>query len=261
MANSLTNASIIVPTYREAENLRPLVERAFAALRAADITAEMIIVDDNSRDGTEDVVAALSAEYPVRLIVRRKERGLSSAVLAGFQEAQYGRLVVMDADLQHPPEVIPVLIRRFDEGDFDFVIGTRYGGGGGIAEDWPFHRRIVSRTATLLARPLVPLSDPMSGFFALRRERWEGAAPLDPIGYKIALELYVKGRCTRPAEVPICFAARTAGISKLSAAEQMRYLRHLGRLYRFKYPRLFRLVVGCVLVGLIAAIVMGFRVL
>ena len=229
-------ASIIVPTYREAENLRPLTGRVFAALCPAGLEAELIIVDDNSEDGTEETVAALQRDYPIRLVIRRDERGLSSAVLAGFREAKYDRFLVMDADLQHPPEMIPVLLKRLEQPDCDFVIGTRYAGEGGIAGDWPFFRRIVSWTATLLARPLVPLSDPMSGFFALRRETWEQAARLDPIGYKIALELYVKGRCTRPAEVPIQFAARAAGTSKLSLPEQGRYLRHLARLYRYRYP-------------------------
>ena len=244
-------ASIIVPTYHEAENLRPLTERVFAALRAAGVVAELIIVDDDSRDGTEETVKALQGDYPVRLVVRREERGLSSAVLAGFGEAKYDWFLVMDADLQHPPEMIPVLLERLERPDCDFVIGTRYAGEGGIAGDWPFFRRVVSRTATLLARPLAPLSDPMSGFFALRRQTWEQAVRLDPIGYKIALELYVKGGCTRPAEVPIQFAARAAGSSKLNLAEQGRYLRHLARLYRYRYSRL---TVGLWLLLSVAAI-------
>ena len=235
MPTSEMAASIVVPTYREAENIKPLAERLFSALHAAGVEAELIIVDDDSRDGTEEAVEALRDRYAVRLIVRRGERGLSSAVLAGFREAEHDLLVVMDADLQHPPEAVPALLDRLPQSDF--VIGTRYGGEGGIAEDWPFLRRIVSRVATALARPLAPLTDPMSGFFALHRQTWERSARLDPIGYKIALELYVKGGCTRPAEVPIQFAARTAGTSKLSLTEQVRYLRHLARLYRFRYPR------------------------
>jgi len=236
MPSSPPPASIIVPTFREAPNIKPLVERTFAALRDAGRTAELIIVDDNSRDGTEEAVAALRDQYPVKLLVRRTERGLSTAVLAGFRQARYDRFVSLDADLQHPPEMIPAVLDRLDEEGCDFVIGTRYSEEGGIADDWPAWRRFVSLVATSLARPLAPLSDPMSGFFALRRDTWERADGLDPIGYKIALELFVKGRCKHPAEVPIEFEKRVAGSSKLNMAEQFRYLRHLGRLYRFRFP-------------------------
>ena len=233
-----TSASIIVPTYREAPNIEPLVTRVFAATTQAGIGVELIIVDDDSQDGTEQIVEQLRERYSVRLVVRRGERGLSGAVLAGFREAKFDRFVVLDADLQHPPEMVPQLLARLDQGDCDFVIGTRYGRTGAIAADWPIRRRLGSAVATLLARPLARLSDPMSGFFALHRRTWEQAAALDPIGYKIALELFVKGRCRRPAEVPITFASRTAGVSKASFAEGRRYLRHLARLYRFRFPRL-----------------------
>ncbi len=234
MASPQLSASIIVPTYREAPNIEPLVTRVFAATAQAGLDAELIIVDDNSQDGTEEIVERLAKQYPVRLVVRRGERGLSGAVLAGFREARFDKFVVLDADLQHPPEMVPKVLARLDQGDCDFVIGTRYGQSGSVAADWPLMRRLGSGMATLLARPLARLSDPMSGFFALHRRTWDQAANLDPIGYKIALELFVKGRCRRPAEVPITFATRTAGASKASFAEGRRYLRHLARLYRFR---------------------------
>jgi dolichol-phosphate mannosyltransferase len=252
MPSLLSAASIVVPTFREAPNLEPLIRRAFEALRPTGRPAELIVVDDDSRDGTDAVIETLQASYPVRLIVRRGERGLSSAVLAGFREARYDRFLVMDADLQHPPEMIPDLLERLDRGDCDFVIGTRYGGEGAINERWPLRRRLASRIATAMARPLAPLSDPMSGFFALNRQTWERAEQLDPIGYKIALELYVKGRCRHAGEVPIRFETRAAGQSKLSAGEQMRYLRHLFRLYRFRFP----VVTGIVLLGAVVVAVL-----
>ena len=258
MSPPATAVSIIVPAYREADNLKPLIERTFAALTDAAIKAELIIVDDNSQDGTSEIVASLTPRYPVKLIVRRDQRGLSSAVLAGFAQARSDRFVVMDADLQHPPEMIPALLTRLDSDDCDFVIGTRYGAGGALDRDWPLRRRIISKFATLLARPLAPLSDPMSGFFALHRRTWEQAAPLDPIGYKIALELYVKGRCHRPAEVPFSFAARHAGESKLSFAEQVCYVQHLGRLYRYRFPWLVRLVLLLIFAGVVAATLLLF---
>lgn len=236
MPSAISAVSIIVPTYREAPNIRTLIERIFTAVARAGSDAELILVDDNSQDGTEAIVEELRADYSVRLIVRKDDRGLSSAVVCGFRDAKYDRLVVLDADLQHPPEMIPALLKHLDEEDCDFVIGTRYGADGAIAEHWPLRRRLGSRFATLLARPLVPLSDPLSGFFALHRETWLRAEALDPIGYKIGLELYVKCRCKHPAEVPIRFEARTAGESKLTFREQVRYMRHLGRLYRFRFP-------------------------
>lgn len=227
-------ASVIVPAFHEAPNLEALAKRLFAAARSRGWTIELIIVDDDSRDGTEEIVARLAADHDVRLIVRRNVRGLSSAVLAGFAKARFEKLAVMDADLQHPPEVIPDLLVRLDDPQCDFAIATRYGSSGTIASDWPVKRRLASRLATLAARPLAPLSDPMSGCFALTRTTLSRAARLDPLGYKIALELYVKCGCRRPGEVPIQFAARSAGESKASFAEGVRFLRHLSRLYRFR---------------------------
>ena len=228
--------SVIVPTFREAANLEILMKRLFLALNEAGISGEMIVVDDDSRDGTTETVERLAHIFPVRLIVRTGERGLSSAVLRGMAESRADRFVVMDADLQHPPERVPELLRRLDEPATDFVLGSRYIAGAGVEDRWPAHRRLVSRVATLLARPLAPVSDPMSGFFALRRETWQNAGALNPVGYKIALELYVKCGCRHPVEVPIRFAVRHAGRSKLNAREQWYYLRHLWRLYRFRFP-------------------------
>ncbi|MGD2109460.1 MAG: polyprenol monophosphomannose synthase [Phycisphaerae bacterium] len=261
MPTSPPPASIVVPTYREALNIKPLVERTFAALHAAGREAELIIVDDDSRDGTVEAVAAASEAYPVQVLVRKEERGLSTAVLAGFRRAKNDRFVVLDADLQHPPEMIPTLLDRLDEEGCDFVIGTRYGGAGRIAQDWPVWRRLVSAVATGLARPLVPLSDPMSGFFALHRRTWEQARNVDPIGYKIALELYVKGGCRQPAEVPIEFEKRVAGASKLNMKEQIRYLRHLGRLYRFRFPMLTWILVLVMVLLVAGAVLLVGRIL
>lgn len=231
------DVSIIVPTFGEADNLASLVERVFQTLHGDAISGELIIVDDNSQDGTVETVERLSRFYPVRAVVRPSEHGLSSAVLRGFAEAKADRFVVLDADLQHPPEKIPELLRGLDEPPCDFAIGSRYILGAGVEDRWPVHRRLVSRVATLFARPLAPLSDPMSGFFALRRETWLRARhALNPVGYKIALELYVKCGCRHPVEVPIRFAVRQAGKSKLNLRTQWSYLRHLARLYRFKYP-------------------------
>lgn len=230
--------SIIVPTYREAQNIPILTRRVFETLRSADIPAEMIFVDDNSRDGTEAAVAELAREFPVKLITRTDERGLSSAVVRGFLEAKHDILLCMDADLSHPPEALPSVMAPIVEGRADFCIGSRYTAGGKTKEDWGFLRQINSQVATLLARPLTSAKDPMAGFFCLDRQTLASAqaAGLNPIGYKIGLEILIKARCKRVMEVPIEFSDRLHGKSKLTLRQQLEYLRHLGRLYRFRWP-------------------------
>jgi dolichol-phosphate mannosyltransferase len=241
--------SVIVPTYKENANLRPLVTRLFAAVKAraasdksgGNVGVRVIVVDDNSRDGSVETVAALAKEgYDVRIIVRETERGLSSAVLRGFDEAlpESRFLICMDADLQHPPEDIPNFIRVLRGADApQFVLGTRYAPGTAIDGDWPLHRRIISAGARLLARPLSPLSDPMSGFFAVDAALYKRTtANINPVGFKIALEIFVKSQCAAAAEVPINFGVRTAGESKLTGKVMVMYLLHLYELYMFKMP-------------------------
>ncbi len=228
--------SIVVPTYREHDNLPILIERVFTATAAAGIDAEMIIVDDDSRDGSEAVVATCAQTHPVRIITRTNERGLSSAVLRGFEDAQGEFLLVMDADLSHPPERVADLLAAVQRDGADFALGSRYVRGG-TTVDWSVLRWINSKVATWLARPLTSVNDPMSGFFCLRRDRWKQAATLNPLGYKIGLELIVKCRCKRVVEVPIQFSDRLHGKSKLTARQQLDYLRHLARLYRYRLLR------------------------
>ena len=170
----------------------------------------------------------------MRIVVRTTDRGLSQAVLEGLRGARGEVLVCMDADLSHPPEAIPAMLAKLAEGA-DFVIGSRYTEGGSTADDWGFLRWINSRVATWLARPLTHVSDPMSGFFALRRATFEAGRDFNPVGYKIGLELVVKCRCERVVEVPIHFADRRFGESKLTLRQQLLYLSHLWRLYSFKF--------------------------
>jgi dolichol-phosphate mannosyltransferase len=234
--------SIVVPALNEGPNLRPLASRIASAMSGHRF--EILIVDDNSRDQTPIVAAELSRELPLRLIVREKPtNGLGGAVLHGFTEARGDILVVMDADLQHPPEKLPELVAPLIDRRADFVLGSRHVAGGSTGEKWGAFRRLNSWVATVLARPFCGLvRDPMSGFFALRRETFERADRLQPLGYKIGLELMCKCRVSSVVEVPIHFAERSAGRSKLSLREQFRYLEHLSRLYDFCYPRLSPMV-------------------
>jgi dolichol-phosphate mannosyltransferase len=168
------------------------------------------------------------------LITRTRDRGLSRAVVDGLQRAKHAIVIVMDADLSHPPERIPQMMMALQSGQ-DFVIGSRYVRGGSTDDDWGLFRWLNSRVATVLAWPLTRASDPMSGFFALRRSDFLRAAELNPIGYKIGLELIVKCKLGNIGEVPIHFVDRRFGESKLSLSEQLKYLLHLRRLYSFKY--------------------------
>jgi len=237
--------SVIIPAYREAENLPVIIPRLSAALRNANLEAEIVVVDDYSGDGTTEVCAELAKQYPLRLETRQKERGLSSAVLHGLRRAKGDVLIVMDADLSHPPEKVPELVQALDEADVDFVLGSRYIPGGGTDEDWGVARWLNSKVATLMARPFTQAADPMAGFFALRRttfRRADDEHELNPIGYKIGLELIVKCGCRRVQEVPIQFSNRLHGQSKLSLREQLNYMRHLGRLGEYKLRHLPRLL-------------------
>jgi dolichol-phosphate mannosyltransferase len=246
------HVSVVVPTYREAENLPHLVDRLAAVARDARLRLDLAIVDDDSRDGTAELVRARPEDW-VRLVVRTTDRGLSQAVLEGLGQAKGDVLVCMDADLSHPPETIPRMLEKLAEGA-DFVIGSRYTEGGSTADDWGFLRWLNSRVATWLARPLTHVSDPMSGFFALRRSTFEAGRAFNPVGYKIGLELVVKCRCERVVEVPIHFADRRFGESKLTLAQQLLYLRHLWRLYAFKFG-LWTPLVQFVVIGVIGTLV------
>jgi dolichol-phosphate mannosyltransferase len=250
--------SVVVPTYCEAENLPRLVPRVAAALTARGWPWEIIVVDDNSPDNTPAVLTELSGQWPqFRYLIRKTVRGLSSAVLAGMAEAHYDYLLVMDADLSHPPESIPSLIDPLLRGSAEFVIGSRYVAGG-KTEDWGRFRWLNSAVATMLCRPLAQgVHDPMAGFFAVPRQVYLTANQLNPIGYKIALELIVKGRVSRIVEVPIVFHNRLHGESKLTLREQLKYLEHLSRLYDYKFPiaapriKYFIVALGAALVGVI----------
>jgi dolichol-phosphate mannosyltransferase len=229
--------SLIIPTLNEADNLPPLFARISSALNGRDW--EAIVVDDASVDQTQAICLELYKKYPLKLLTRPyASNGLSGAVLHGIAQAQGEFLVVMDADLQHPPERILALLEPLQKNQADFVVGSRYVEGGSMAERFGPGRRFLSRFATLLASPFAGrVRDPMSGFFALRRQTCQSAKRLTPIGYKIGLELMCKCQVTSVREVPIQFAARTHGESKLTFKEQYRYLAHLSRLYDYQFPR------------------------
>ncbi len=218
--------SIVIPTLNEAENIHPLLTRIFDVPGLSDLPFEIVIVDDSSTDGTRGEVRKWQADYPVRLLCRETKDGLAGAVIEGARYATGDIIVVMDADLSHPPEVLPDLIRPVLEGTHDMVIGSRYTSGGGTP-DWPLSRRIASRLATLPARILSDPKDPLAGFFAVQRNH---LTELDTAvsGFKIGLEVLVAGKGRlRVAEIPITFHDRLKGKSKMNQRIILEYFRQV----------------------------------
>jgi dolichol-phosphate mannosyltransferase len=205
--------SLVIPTLNEAENIEPLLARLAQCQPTLD---EIIFVDDGSTDGTRERIRSLSANSPIRLIERETPSlGLSGAVIAGARSAAGDWLVVMDADLSHPPERIAELLQPLLEDRADIVIGSRYVEGGSTP-GWPLWRRVLSRSAAGLAYPLTGVHDSMCGFFALPRELLLELTPA-ATGFKIAFEALVQGgKNLRVLEIPIAFRDRGRGVSKMS---------------------------------------------
>jgi dolichol-phosphate mannosyltransferase len=239
--------TILVPTYNERDNVAPLVRRIDGALAGRNY--QVVFVDDDSKDGTAQVAADLSPEYPVRVIVRKDKKGLASAIVDGIEETTGQVIGVMDADLQHPPETLPLLLDEIEKGA-DIAIASRYIKGSALP-GWTLTRRITSRGAGFLARLLLPfirqVNDPLSGFFMFDR-KVVAHANLRPTGYKILLEILTEGESAKLTEVPYTFSTRSAGRSKLNILQEIDYLKHVFSLMK-RRGELFR-VVKFALVGL-----------
>jgi len=228
--------SVVFPTYNEARSIQEVLRRASAALREAGEDHELIVVDDSSPDGTAGMAEALASEIPVRVLRRSGRQGLATAVVAGWSIARGDVLGVMDADLQHPPEVLARLATALRNQSTEVSIATRSGPGGGSAEEWSWMRRLNSwgarhLAACVLPRTLAEVSDPLSGMFLIRARALEGVR-LEPTGYKILLEVLGKAHYRGLVQIPFMFQARSSGSSKLGMRESLQYLVHLGRLAR-----------------------------
>lgn len=224
--------SVVIPTFNEAPVVEECLRRSAAALRAAGETFELIVVDDASADGTADRAEALRREIPVQVLRRPERLGLATAVLDGWAKAKGDVLGVLDADLQHPPETLTALADAMKQGA-DLAIGSRYVPGGGTS-DWTKLRKTISQTATHMAATVLPLKlatvgDPMSGIFMVRASALKDAQ-LNPLGYKILLEVIAKADYKKLVEVPYVFQERERGASKLGPRQYFEYLEHLLRL-------------------------------
>ncbi len=216
--------SLIIPTYNERENIQKLLLALEDNLSRSKINSEIIVVDDNSPDGTGRVLEELKTKYQNLQVIHRKGKlGLSSAVIEGFQIAQGEILGVMDADLSHPIEKISEMYQAIKNADL--VIGSRYVKNGRI-EGWNLYRKILSKGATLLARVFVNIKDPMSGFFMIRRNLVANEE-INSKGFKILLELLIKTNCKNVIEIPITFINRTEGKSKAGIKEIVFFLKNL----------------------------------
>ncbi len=233
----LSKISVVVPTFNEADNIRELVNQINTALKGID--NEIIFVDD-SRDNTPDVIKAVMAENPnVRMKHREGETGLAAAVTEGFKMAEGEYIAVMDADLQHPPQILRSMFNCLESG-FDFCIPSRFIPGGSDGGLGPY-RKLVSLLARYIGKILLPslrkITDPTSGLFMFRREVIENA-DLQPIGWKIMIEVLAMGNYSSVAEIPYSFKARPAGESKLTSKVTFEYLQQLlGLIKRGKKQR------------------------
>jgi dolichol-phosphate mannosyltransferase len=244
--------SLILPTYNEGKNIVPMIEQLISVLdNVAHLQYEIIVVDDDSPDCTWEKALGFAEKHPqVRVVRRQGERGLSTAVIRGWQAARGRFLGVMDADLQHPPEVAANLAREMMRGA-DLAIASRHVEGGGVS-DWSLVRRIISRGAQMIGYLILPevigrISDPMSGFFMIRRSAIQGRK-LSPLGYKILIEVLGRSDVGWISEVPYTFRERVEGSSKLTNQIYLQYFQHLLRLRFFllhesKFVRFC--VVGC----------------
>jgi dolichol-phosphate mannosyltransferase len=223
---------MILPTYNERDRLEELVDSVFSAARSAHLALEIIVVDDNSPDGTGDLADRLALIRPMRVVHRPGKLGLGTAVVAGFRAATAEVVGVMDADFSHPPPLVPKMLAVFRATGADLLVASRYIPGGSTP-DWPFTRRLLSRVGCWLARPLVPLRDAASGFFLIRRALAERVS-IKAGGFKICLELVVRGAPARLVEMPYRFDDRELGESKMSLAEAANYLVQLKDLYMFR---------------------------
>ena len=232
------HVSIIIPTYNESQNILQILKSIEENI-PKNTTAQTIVIDDNSPDGTGKIVEDYMknvkkiAGYTIDIIHRKTKDGLSSAILKGIHYATGNAIVVMDSDLSHPPNLLPKIIEALKQPKWDIVIASRYVNGGTV-NGWTLKRKILSKIATVIAKRGLGVNakDPMSGFFAFKRQVIQGLK-FDAIGYKMLLEILVKAKNANVLEIPYTFTNRKFGSSKLDTRTVIDYARAVWKLYRF----------------------------
>jgi dolichol-phosphate mannosyltransferase len=226
---------MVLPTYNERDRLGELVRALFHAAAESHLELEVIVVDDNSPDGTGAIADELAQSHRMRVVHRAGKLGLGTAVVEGFAIASAEVVGAMDADFSHPPAVVPRLFAAMRATGADVVVASRYVPGGGTS-NWPWRRRVMSRLACLLARPLSPIRDATSGFFVMRRAV-AVSGTIKAGGFKICLELLLRAWPVKLVEIPYEFHDRELGESKMSTREAMEFLSQLRDLYGFRWSR------------------------
>jgi dolichol-phosphate mannosyltransferase len=227
--------ALVVPTYNERDRLPELVRAIFDVYAADGIDGGLVIVDDNSPDGTGKLADELALRFPITVIHREGKLGLGTAVIDGFNAARAEIVGVIDADLSHPPDLVPRMLRAMQDAHADIVIGSRYVTGGGT-KNWELSRVLMSKFACQLARGLTPVKDVTSGFFLIRRDVAQGVT-ISAGGFKICLELLIRSAPKLVIEVPYVFTGRTAGESKMNVKEAAGYLKQLRELRAYRRSR------------------------
>jgi len=233
----IESLSVIIPTYNESQNILDML-RAISNNLPSSVESEIVVVDDNSPDGTAHIAEEYAknsnkTRLSVKVIHRPSKQGLSSAILAGIESAKGETIIVMDSDFSHPPETIQKMLDELQNPQCDIVVASRYVKGGSVI-GWPFKRRLISKSATKIAQHGlgIKIKDPMSGFFAFKRYIIK-SIKFDAIGYKMLLELLVKTKGTIVKEIPYSFTNRKLGSSKLDLSVGLDYVRSFWKLYRY----------------------------
>jgi dolichol-phosphate mannosyltransferase len=235
VTRSAVALTLVMPTYNERDRLAELTDALFAATTAHGVDLELVIVDDNSPDGTGALADELARTRRIHVIHRPGKMGLGTAVTAGFGVASADVVGVIDGDFSHPPALIPVMFAAFHGTGADLLVASRYIPGGS-APTWTWKRLLLSRLACLLARPLSPVRDVVSGFFLIRRSI-ANTVTIKAGGFKICLELLIRGWPTRLVEVPYQFDNRELGESKMNWREASGFLKQLKDLYVLRWSR------------------------
>lgn len=226
MKGTTETFALVVPTLNEAGNIKALLDRSMAALSESPVQWEIIVVDDESTDSTDEIARRYAeSDARIRLVTRHGCRGLAGAITNGWAQSEADILGVIDADLQHPPELLPALIDAVRDG-FDLAIASRYVRPHSM-DSWSPIRRMISRLSVLASAPVqrraLKVKDPMSGFFVLRRECIAGLS-FQPTGFKLLLEILTRGNIEFIQEIPFKFATRQHGKSKANLMTAINYV-------------------------------------
>ncbi|HEY4001875.1 MAG TPA: polyprenol monophosphomannose synthase [Candidatus Xenobia bacterium] len=229
---TIPDVSIVIPTYNEKDALPALTEKVFAALEKSQVSGELVVVDDNSPDGTGQVAEGLRGRFQIKVVHRAGKLGLASAVIEGFSAATSPIVGIMDADGSHDAAILPQMVEVVRSGRAELAVGSRYVPGGGTA-DWPWFRLFGSRVASAIGHLVSPIRDATSGYCVFQRAILDGVQ-LNPVGFKILLEIAVRGKFTKFVEVPYVFRDREAGKSKFGKKEIINYFKHIWILWPYR---------------------------